>query len=384
MTTGHASLAEFFAALGDCRDKNPLTHGLHPYPAKYIPHIPRALLREFARPGSVVLDPMCGSGTSLVEASTMGMPAIGVDLNPIAVLISKAKTTPLPAQQNMALLDLAAHFHGIARSGHATRIRLERSLGTDDVPRFLNRDKWFRPQVILELAYARKLICDLPARARTLAMCAFSSQIVRVSNQESETRWCAKDNVLPIGAALGAIAGRMVKSAAAVQEYAQLEPACVHVHEANAASLPLESGQADVAVFSPPYANSHDYYLYNKLRIFWLGKDVKRVQEQEIGSRNRHSDLKEGVERYLKEMGSVLAETRRVVRQGGHIAIVVADAVIRGTLHRMDTLFDDVASGVGLSKTSGFRFSHKRFNAAFHRRFGTTKNKDTHVLVYRV
>src|ERR1043166_7454846 len=71
------------------------THGLHPYPAKFIPQIPRQLIAELApRDGSIVLDPFCGSGTTLVEAQAAGLPAFGIDSHPLATLIARVKTRP--------------------------------------------------------------------------------------------------------------------------------------------------------------------------------------------------------------------------------------------------------------------------------------------------
>jgi len=71
-------------------------HNIHPYPAKFIPQIPRELIRLFhPQDDSIVLDPFCGSGTTLVEAIRAGLPAIGIDVHPLAILIAKTKTTPL-------------------------------------------------------------------------------------------------------------------------------------------------------------------------------------------------------------------------------------------------------------------------------------------------
>ncbi|KAA4287867.1 site-specific DNA-methyltransferase, partial [Bacteroides ovatus] len=70
---------------------------IHPYPARFIPDIPRELISALGcAKGSVVLDPFCGSGTTLVEAQRAGFDAVGIDLNPIACLISSVKTQPLP------------------------------------------------------------------------------------------------------------------------------------------------------------------------------------------------------------------------------------------------------------------------------------------------
>jgi len=70
---------------------------IHPYPAKFIPDIPRALLSALHVPnGTAVLDLFCGSGTTLTEAQRLGLPSVGIDLNPIACLISRVKTAPTP------------------------------------------------------------------------------------------------------------------------------------------------------------------------------------------------------------------------------------------------------------------------------------------------
>src|SRR5436309_3516443 len=71
------------------------THSIHPYPAKFIPQIPRHLIQRI-RPlkGSFVFDPFCGCGTTLLEAQAAGYPSIGVDLNPIASMIARVKTRP--------------------------------------------------------------------------------------------------------------------------------------------------------------------------------------------------------------------------------------------------------------------------------------------------
>jgi site-specific DNA-methyltransferase (cytosine-N4-specific) len=150
---------------------------------------------------------------------------------------------------------------------------------------------------------------------------------------------------------------------------------------ADARSLPLEDGSIDLVVTSPPYANSHDYYLYNKLRMFWLGADVRSVQDAEIGSRNKHSDLKQPIASYLEAMAQCLAEIARTLRTGGHAVIVVADAVIRGTLFDMGAEFSSLASDAGLSRVDTISFDHKPMNSLFSKDFGSKMSKATHVLV---
>ena len=67
-------------------------HGLHEYKGKFNPQIARALLNCMdLRGGDSVLDPFCGSGTTLVEAAHLGLSAIGFDINPLAVYVANAK-----------------------------------------------------------------------------------------------------------------------------------------------------------------------------------------------------------------------------------------------------------------------------------------------------
>ena len=78
-------------------DTKEYTHGFHTYPAMMIPQIARRLIYLYGKNAKTLLDPFMGSGTSLVEASLLPhiKEAYGFDLNPLAYLISKAKTTPI-------------------------------------------------------------------------------------------------------------------------------------------------------------------------------------------------------------------------------------------------------------------------------------------------
>src|SRR5215469_5962917 len=74
-------------------DTDYYTHGYHPYSAKYIPQIPNRLISAFSKKDDLILDNFVGSGTTLVESKLLGRNAIGIDVNPLACLISKVKTT---------------------------------------------------------------------------------------------------------------------------------------------------------------------------------------------------------------------------------------------------------------------------------------------------
>src|SRR3989344_3090725 len=76
-----------------------LTHNFHTYPAKFIPQIPKSTIQALTSEGDVILDPFCGCGTTLVEAKLFNRNSIGGDWNPIATLVTTAKTNTLNLEQ---------------------------------------------------------------------------------------------------------------------------------------------------------------------------------------------------------------------------------------------------------------------------------------------
>ena len=81
-----------------------LTHRFHSYPARFIPQIPYSFIKLFTNEGDTVLDPMCGSGTTIVEAFLNNRNAIGNDFNPLSTLITKVKTTMI-SNEDFVYLD---------------------------------------------------------------------------------------------------------------------------------------------------------------------------------------------------------------------------------------------------------------------------------------
>ena len=93
--SGSHAVVTFRGPGGAVGRRDRATHLLHWYPAKMFYRIPDQILRALRPDNScVILDPFCGSGTVLVEGLVRGYSAIGIDINPMARLISRVKTTP--------------------------------------------------------------------------------------------------------------------------------------------------------------------------------------------------------------------------------------------------------------------------------------------------
>ena len=93
--TGQPVSVNFRELVPLLNNKERYTHLIHTYPAKLLSNIPYYFLmtEDFCPHGGIVLDPFCGTGTVLLEAALSGRQAWGADANPLAVLISKVKTT---------------------------------------------------------------------------------------------------------------------------------------------------------------------------------------------------------------------------------------------------------------------------------------------------
>jgi hypothetical protein len=110
------------------RDVEPvrgLTHGYYKYPARFSPAFVRAAIAIFTKPGDLVLDPHVGGGTSLVEALASGRQALGVDINPLAEFVTRAKCIVFSEAQLDTLQAWAARVPGVvdihARSAEFTK-----------------------------------------------------------------------------------------------------------------------------------------------------------------------------------------------------------------------------------------------------------------------
>ncbi len=167
-------------------DTQYLLHNLHPYPARFIPQIPRRAITRWTNPGDLVLDPFCGCGTTILECALAGRDSKGIDNNQVATLISRAKVARYGEEDFQILLELVSELE-------ETPIE-SLSLGKEErswAPDYDSRGKWFEQEAVAELAMLRKRILELGEPAQLLGLAVFSSIIVRSSRQDSDTRYAA-------------------------------------------------------------------------------------------------------------------------------------------------------------------------------------------------
>jgi hypothetical protein len=371
------------------------THGIHTYVAAMIPQLAKRLIEEYTPPRGKVLDPFCGGGSVLVEAVNSGRPAIGRDVNRLAVLISKAKTTPVDPDKAFLILDRITNEAD--QTAHPPLI--EKGLAF-----------WFKPEHTGPLYSLRQAIVSLVDDASpmsTLFHTIFSSTVRDVSlTYRNEVRLrrmtldeIARFNVNPIVR----FRERATRAIIAVAELPSLADADVAVGTAQ--NIELDDGECEAIVCSPPYGderNGVSYTQFSKNMLAWLGysnADVKASKSRTLGWGNEYrpvpasptleaaleaicefpDSVKKAVSFYA-DYQIAIGEMARVTR--GPIVIVIGQRVLRDTVFDNGTITMELMRNVGASLTDVFHRSLPSKRLPKMRKFGAGINRET-ILVFR-
>lgn len=266
-------------------DTRILTHGLHPYPARMIPQVAGKLI-DIYKPDDdryYCLDPYSGSGTVLVEAKLRKVKSIGIDANPLAVLLSKVKTTPI---KYSVLSDVKKNL--IENIKHDM-------VGTTVIPppKMKNLDYWFKDHVIQELSIIRKNIFEVEDAdvADFLKVC-FSLAVRKSSNTrpgEFKLFRIASDKLPEWKPRPFDIFAKILENnIQRMRDFTNLVDPSVPSYALKGDSRKLFEIDSDVIqeecasliITSPPYGDAHTTVAYGQFSRYssaWLGFDEKEV-----------------------------------------------------------------------------------------------------------
>jgi hypothetical protein len=356
------------AAQSDRETAETLTHPFHTYPARLHPATARVLVdfigadpaRTMTR--GPLVDPFCGSGTVLVEARAGGLRAIGVDLNPLAVLVARAKTWTVPPRRRHELQKVA---HGIAsaaiaagkaaRRAGAEQAQLRGPAGFDPNARNRRLARWFAPHVRRELELIAHTIDELRASDAELAdvlLACLSAILYKVSSRTSDTDATWVERHVARGAAARLFAQRADLLVAGLADLSRQHGSPAEVHELDARKLGdvVPDGGACGIVTSPPYAGTYDYAEHQRLRFDFLGLRHRALDEGEIGSRRAFEDDAPAAYRaWQAALAQTVSTIARALAPGRAAALVIGDSVARGrALYALDDLREALSSDLVL------------------------------------
>lgn len=385
------------------KDSGYASHNLHSFPAKFPPQLPRKFIDGLTEPGDLVLDPMMGSGTTALEAVLAGRRAVGFDIDPLAMLLTKVKTTPIDRAEATRAGKLVITHARLAIAHHGEE--LSASLANRWNPstqRFV--DYWFARQTQIELlALLTEIDRVHDPQIRAFLRLVFSSIIITKSGGVSmaldlaHTRPHRAKVVLNRAGEvvheqdLSKVSPKRAKILTKtlrrpLEEFGKrlhhsvrslLLPSAdvlpVHLSFGDAQWLALDDSSIDLIVTSPPYAsNAIDYMRAHKFSLVWLGYpvgDLSDKRKEYIGGEavsefdfvplpDRTSALVDAVSeldekkglvlhRYYSEMTRVLGEMYRVLKPGRAALVVVGSSTMRGKDTETEKCLADIGKAIG-------------------------------------
>ncbi len=336
-------------------------HAWHPFPAKFPPQLPQFFIEHFTFVDDVVLDPMSGSGTTLVEAARLSRHAIGCDIDPLARMITAAKLTPVNAVH--ALETGYTLVQTAQRALQRDRHQLERALSLRFDPRtraFI--DFWFLPHQQLELLALLQGIEQVgDADVQAFFKIVFSSTIIAKSGGVSLARDLAHTRPHKVAdkkpnSAFVEFAKRLKQNLGANAAGTATPKHRARILATGADRTGLPSASVDLIVTSPPYANNAiDYMRAHKFSLVWFGwsiDDLSGIRARYLGHdaagttqfnnlprqcettltqlAERDTKKAAALRRYFGEMAAVVGEMRRILKKGKPAVIVVGSSNLRG------------------------------------------------------
>lgn len=302
------------------------TQGFHAYPARLHPEAGRLLIA--ALPGETLADPFCGGGTLLVEGLIAGRKVYGSDLNPVATLVSIARTALLSSEQLERLQCELDEVHRIAAQA------MDENRHVFLHPAILKYKSWYKPNCFNELACLFDAIRQSTSELKPLMQAVFSSLVVKYSLRASDT----SNKVVYIprknGVVLKAFKEKSKEYVAQLAELQKLVPPATQpaqISLADARHPGFES--VDTIITSPPYPGTYDYLPLQQLRQAWFDLDMR--ENEEIGSRRAFKQVKAAYERWLKDTDRWVEACAKALVPGGHLAVVVGEGMQAGKTLRV-------------------------------------------------
>jgi site-specific DNA-methyltransferase (cytosine-N4-specific) len=268
-------------------------HGLHEYKGRFNPQIVRFLLNYLgAGKQTKVLDPFCGSGTTLVEAAIHGVFAVGLDMNPLASFVSNAKLRALATPAS----EIESALQNVLKP--LRRFRAAR-LGGETDRRIAYLSNWFPAETLVLLEALRVSVREYGGRAEPVLLSLASDLLRDYSLQEpADLRIRRRICPLPSEPFLNALetkAFEFVRNLEAAQDVTGLvhldSEAVVEDSRELAAAIRRKSlpSRYDLVITSPPYATALPYIDTQRLSLVWLGlcfaDEIRWLEGEAVGSR---------------------------------------------------------------------------------------------------
>lgn len=359
-------------------DTKIVSHGLHTYPAMMIPQIARRLIETYGKDANVLLDPFMGSGTSLVEAKIHSQfkEAYGIDINPLARLIGKVKTTPIPINK---LNETARKIIDLSTSDIFAM-----NLGDKKIEpfSFKNIEYWFKPTVIRDLTVIKQHINEIEdADLRDFFNVTYSEIVRTVSNtRNSEYKLYRMSEGSLKKHNPNTIAEFEKRVNYNIEQLSRLNSEAkgckIHILDEDTRNrTSIKSNSVDLIVSSPPYGDSRTtvaYGQFSRLSLEFLGyheEEIRNIDKISLGGVKASdfslemesatlrdeialiagTDQKRAYEviSFYQDFTRCIREIDRVMKVNGYVCLVVGDRTVKKVKLSTDRIIAEMFTSLG-------------------------------------
>jgi DNA modification methylase len=336
-------------------------YGIHPYPAMFHFLVVRELIKRFSLDGMNILDPFMGSGVVAGECLINGRNFIGYDINPLAVLISRVRTTPINTESLLKTLE-----------NILTNYRNKEPQFVE----FHNIHYWFEDKVIEDLSKLRQTLNELEdIHLKNFFNVVFSETVRRVSRTDfNEFKLLRKKSGNNNSDVLKVFQEVSIKNIGLLTSfYTKFPPKKVTLtlQEKNIINdISLEDNSIDLVITSPPYGDSKTtvaYGQFSRLSLRWLGFE-EYVDRTSLGAKPKEitndlpsellykilEKIKDKDEKRAKEVFSFYNDLHnsiqiisKKVKSNGNVCFVVGNRKVKGLQLPTDKISADFFENQG-------------------------------------
>ncbi|BDQ02475.1 DNA methyltransferase [Ignavibacterium sp.] len=358
------------------KDTSYITHGYYTYPAKFIPQLAARLIRENSKEGDIVIDPFMGSGTTIVESILNNRISIGTDINEIACLLTKVKTTPIKISQLLQEFtnldfDLKSRINGNFDYFLKNAEQL--------LPKNERIDYWFLPQQKEKLSIIFARILEIKNKdIRDFFLIAFAQILKSCSIWLQKSVKPTRDPNKKIYEPLTLFLNQSQKMLKKHYEFDKILNPLIKqnidkyrvVQCSDSRNLPCENEKATLIVTSPPYVTSYEYADLHQLPSLWFGYlnelsdfrrkfigsaykgdrgkiDLKSTLAEKIVSELGENKKGREVKNYFADMLETFLEMKRVLKKGGRSCIVIGNTEFNGVKILNAEVFQEQFENIG-------------------------------------